>query len=93
MYLIVSDTAVGYAHLCADESRDLLLLWHSRPGGQNNKGAQWSVPEWWEGPVPPELAARADELEVEGTRIPGSLLRHEPAGGGGGASATTAAKL
>ena len=58
-----------------DETRDLLLLWHSRPGGQNNRGAQWTVPEWFDGELPAALAARSDSFQSEGTRIPGRYLR------------------
>lgn len=59
------------------QARDLLLLWHSRPGGQNNRGGQWEVPEWWEGALPEPLQTRSDDFESDGTRIPGGMLKPE----------------
>lgn len=40
------------------------------------------VPAWYEGELPPALAARPEDFESEGTRIPGPMLKH------GGAFAT-----
>ena len=50
-------------------------MWHSRPGEQNNREGQWTVLEWYEGPLPTELAVRDPGAEFEGTRVPGELLR------------------
>jgi hypothetical protein len=75
--LVIADARVLHAarHNSTDETRDLLLLWHSRPGGQNNRGAPWDVPDWYTGELPHELQTRPDDFESEGTRIPGDMLK------------------
>jgi len=77
--LVIADARILHAarHNSTEETRDLLLLWHSRPGGQNNRGAQWHAPEWYEGQLPPQLANRPNDFEAEGTRIPGQMLQPE----------------
>jgi phytanoyl-CoA hydroxylase len=76
--LVIADARVLHSarHNQTDHARDLLLLWHSRPGGQNHRGGQWSIPEWYSGPLPRELLERDDSADYPGTRIPGELLKH-----------------
>ncbi len=94
--LVIADARVLHAarHNQTDSPRDLLLLWHSRPGGQNNRGAPWSVPSWYDGELPGPLAAREPNAEYEGTRIPGELLRPEgPWGAAAQAAVQSSSKL
>eukprot|EP01052_Picozoa_sp_SAG31_P030940 SAG31_NODE_3224_length_4521_cov_1.673677_1_plen_180_part_00 len=76
--LVIADARLLHAarHNQTDEARDLLLLWHSRPGGQNNRGSQWSIPRWYNGKLPDALASRPDDFSGEGTRVPGSYLTY-----------------
>ena len=83
--LVIADARVLHSarHNQTDTTRDLLLLWHSRPGGQNNRGAPWTLPSWYTKPLPSALAARDPTAEYPGTRVPGGMLTLDgPVGGG-----------
>ena len=50
-----------------NQRRTLVLAWHSRPGN--------TIPDFWQGEVPEEIAGRDPEARYEGSRIPGEYLR------------------
>ncbi len=50
-----------------DQRRTLVLAWHSRPRD--------SIPAFWQGEVPAEIAGRDPQAKYEGSRIPGEYLR------------------
>ena len=50
-----------------DQRRTLVLAWHSRP--------RITIPDFWQGEIPVEIAGRDPQAEYEGSRIPGEYLR------------------
>ena len=50
-----------------DLRRTLVLAWHSRPRN--------TIPDFWQGEIPEEIAGRDPEARYEGSRIPGEYLR------------------
>ena len=51
----------------SDQRRTLVLAWHSRPND--------TVPDYWQGEIPAEIARRVPGADYEGSRIPGEYLR------------------
>lgn len=49
-----------------DQRRTLILAWHNRPV---------SVPSYWDGPVPEEVANRDPDAVYPGSRLPGKYLK------------------
>ncbi len=50
-----------------DVRRTLVLAWHSRPRN--------TIPDFWQGGIPEEIARRDPQAKYEASRIPGAYLR------------------
>lgn len=50
-----------------EQRRTLMLSWHRRPTG--------TIPDYWQGEIPPAILERDPNAEYEGSRIPGAYLK------------------